>query len=125
MAEAVADIKPRELPEIEVACRLSGLEALTISKSSLFQNVGERTNVTGSARFKRLIKDELYDEALEVALHQVEAGADIIDINMDEAMLDSLYAMQRFLNLCASEPDISRVPIMVDSSKWEILEAGL
>ncbi|WP_354623174.1 methionine synthase [Psychromonas sp. MME2] len=125
MADAVAGVKPREIPEIEVACRLSGLEALTIKKSSLFQNVGERTNVTGSARFKRLIKDELYDEALEVALQQVVAGADIIDINMDEAMLDSLYAMQRFLNLCASEPDISRVPIMVDSSKWEILEAGL
>ncbi len=125
MADAVAGIKPRALPEIEVACRLSGLEALTIRSSSLFQNVGERTNVTGSARFKRLIKDELYDEALEVALHQVEAGADIIDINMDEAMLDSLFAMKRFLNLCASEPDISRVPIMVDSSKWEILEEGL
>ena len=125
MAEAVAGIKPRQLPEIEVACRLSGLEALTIRHDSLFQNVGERTNVTGSARFKRLIKDELYDEALEVALHQVEAGADIIDINMDEAMLDSLYAMKKFLNLCASEPDISRVPIMVDSSKWEILEEGL
>ncbi|WP_019614768.1 methionine synthase [Psychromonas ossibalaenae] len=125
MADVVAGVKPRALPEIEVACRLSGLEALTISKDSLFQNVGERTNVTGSARFKRLIKDELYDEALEVALHQVEAGADIIDINMDEAMLDSLYAMKRFLNLCASEPDISRVPIMVDSSKWEILEEGL
>ena len=125
MADAVAGIKPRELPEIEVACRLSGLEALTIRSNSLFQNVGERTNVTGSARFKRLIKDELYDEALEVALHQVEAGADIIDINMDEAMLDSLFAMKRFLNLCASEPDISRVPIMVDSSKWEILEEGL
>jgi len=125
MADAVAGIKPRELPEIEVACRLSGLEALTIRSNSLFQNVGERTNVTGSARFKRLIKDELYDEALDVALHQVEAGADIIDINMDEAMLDSLFAMKRFLNLCASEPDISRVPIMVDSSKWEILEEGL
>ena len=125
MADAVADIKPRPLPEIEVACRLSGLEALTISKDSLFQNVGERTNVTGSARFKRLIIDELYDEALEVARHQIEAGADIIDINMDEAMLDSLHAMQHFLNLCASEPDISKVPIMIDSSKWEILEAGL
>ena len=125
MYDAVEGVKPRVLPEIEVACRLSGLEALTISKNSLFQNVGERTNVTGSARFKRLIKEELYDEALDVALHQVEAGADIIDINMDEAMLDSLYAMKRFLNLCASEPDISRVPIMVDSSKWEILEEGL
>lgn len=125
MADAVEGIKPRVLPEIEVACRLSGLEALTIRHDSLFLNVGERTNVTGSARFKRLIKDELYDEALEVALHQVEAGADVIDINMDEAMLDSLFVMKRFLNLCASEPDISRVPIMVDSSKWEILEEGL
>tara|TARA_R110001592_G_scaffold75322_14_gene228169 strand:+ start:1800 stop:5483 length:3684 start_codon:yes stop_codon:yes gene_type:complete len=125
MADAVAGVKPRVLPEIEVACRLSGLEALTIRHDSLFLNVGERTNVTGSARFKRLIKDELYDEALEVALHQVEAGADVIDINMDEAMLDSLFVMKRFLNLCASEPDISRVPIMVDSSKWEILEEGL
>ncbi|MCW8996376.1 MAG: methionine synthase [Psychromonas sp.] len=125
MADAVDGMQPRALPEIEIACRLSGLEALTISKDSLFQNVGERTNVTGSARFKRLIKEELYDEALDVARHQVEAGADIIDINMDEAMLDSLHAMQRFLNLCASEPDISKVPIMVDSSKWEILEAGL
>tara|TARA_R110001583_G_scaffold7720_9_gene37958 strand:- start:47103 stop:50786 length:3684 start_codon:yes stop_codon:yes gene_type:complete len=125
MYNVVKGVKPRVIPEIEVACRLSGLEALTISKSSLFQNVGERTNVTGSARFKRLILEELYDEALDVALHQVEAGADIIDINMDEAMLDSLYAMKRFLNLCASEPDISRVPIMVDSSKWEILEEGL
>ncbi|WP_022940020.1 methionine synthase [Psychromonas hadalis] len=125
MYDAVEGVTPRAIPEIEVACRLSGLEALTIRKDSLFQNVGERTNVTGSARFKRLIKDELYDEALDVALHQVKAGADIIDINMDEAMLDSLYVMKRFLNLCASEPDISRVPIMVDSSKWEILEEGL
>lgn len=125
IAKGVAGISPRKLPEIEIACRLSGLEPLIISKDSLFQNVGERTNVTGSARFKRLIKEELYDEALEVARQQIEAGADIIDINMDEAMLDSLAAMQRFLNLCASEPDISKVPIMVDSSKWEILEAGL
>ncbi|GLS90637.1 methionine synthase [Psychromonas marina] len=125
MYKAVDGVKPRELPDIEVACRLSGLEPLTISKSSLFQNVGERTNVTGSARFKRLIIEELYDEALDVALQQVEAGADIIDINMDEAMLDSLFAMKRFLNLCASEPDICKVPIMVDSSKWEILEEGL
>ncbi|MCK5818448.1 MAG: methionine synthase [Psychromonas sp.] len=125
MSEAIKDIKPRLLPKIEVACRLSGLEALTISKSSLFQNIGERTNVTGSARFKRLIMDELYSQALDVALHQVEAGAVIIDINMDEAMLDSLYAMKRFLNLCASEPDICKVPIMIDSSKWEILEEGL
>jgi len=125
MSQAVTGIKPRVLPNIERACRLSGLESLTISKSSLFQNIGERTNVTGSARFKRLIKDELYTQALDIALHQVEAGANIIDINMDEAMLDSLYVMKRFLNLCAGEPDICKVPIMIDSSKWEILEAGL
>ncbi len=125
MADAVEGCKPRALPEIEIACRLSGLEPLTIAKDSLFINVGERTNVTGSARFKRLIKEENYDEALHVAQQQVEAGAQIIDINMDEGMLDSLHCMQRFLNLVASEPEISKVPIMVDSSKWEILEAGL
>lgn len=125
MADAVEGIKPRQLPEIEIACRLSGLEPLTIAKDSLFINVGERTNVTGSARFKRLIKEENYDEALHVAQQQVESGAQIIDINMDEGMLDSLHCMQRFLNLVASEPEISKVPIMVDSSKWEILEAGL
>jgi len=125
MADAVEGVKPRQLPEIEIACRLSGLEPLTITKDSLFINVGERTNVTGSARFKRLIKEENYDEALHVAQQQVESGAQIIDINMDEGMLDSLHCMQRFLNLVASEPDISKVPIMVDSSKWEILEAGL
>lgn len=125
MADAVEGIAPRVLPEIEIACRLSGLEPLTISKESLFVNVGERTNVTGSARFKRLIKEENYDEALHVAQQQVESGAQIIDINMDEGMLDSLHCMQRFLNLVASEPEISKVPIMIDSSKWEILEAGL
>ena len=125
MADAVEGVKPRQLPEIEIACRLSGLEPLTIKKDSLFVNVGERTNVTGSARFKRLIKEENYDEALHVALQQVESGAQIIDINMDEGMLDSLNCMERFLNLVASEPDISKVPIMIDSSKWEIIEAGL
>lgn len=125
MAKVVEGVKPRALPDIPVACRLSGLEPLTITKESLFINVGERTNVTGSARFKRLIKDEQYDEALHVAREQVENGAQIIDINMDEGMLDAQACMVRFLNLCASEPDISKVPIMVDSSKWEVIEAGL
>ncbi len=125
MANAVEGVTPRPLPELPVACRLSGLEPLTIEKESLFINVGERTNVTGSARFKRLIKEELYDEALEVARQQVENGAQIIDINMDEGMLDAEACMVRFLNLCASEPEISKVPIMVDSSKWEVIEAGL
>ncbi|KOO05173.1 methionine synthase [Vibrio nereis] len=125
MANAVEGVKPRQLPELKVACRLSGLEPLAIEKETLFINVGERTNVTGSARFKRLIKEEQYDEALEVARQQVENGAQIIDINMDEGMLDAEACMVRFLNLCASEPEISRVPIMVDSSKWEVIEAGL
>ncbi|ELK8510788.1 methionine synthase [Vibrio vulnificus] len=125
MAMAVEEVSPRVLPEIPVACRLSGLEPLTIAKDTLFVNVGERTNVTGSARFKRLIKEELYDEALDVAREQVENGAQIIDINMDEGMLDAEACMVRFLNLCASEPEISKVPIMVDSSKWEVIEAGL
>lgn len=115
----------RQVPKIPAACRLSGLEPFNISSSDLFVNVGERTNVTGSARFKRLIKEEDYTTALEVALEQVENGAQIIDVNMDEGMLDSQAAMVTFLNLIASEPDISRVPIMVDSSKWEIVEAGL
>jgi 5-methyltetrahydrofolate--homocysteine methyltransferase len=125
MALAVEGVPPRALPDIPVACRLSGLEPLTIEKETLFVNVGERTNVTGSARFKRLIKEELYDEALDVARQQVENGAQIIDINMDEGMLDAEACMVRFLNLCASEPDIAKVPIMVDSSKWEVIEAGL
>lgn len=125
MAQVVEGVKPRQLPTLPVACRLSGLEPLTISKESLFVNVGERTNVTGSARFKRLIKEELYDEALSVAREQVENGAQIIDINMDEGMLDSEACMVKFLNLCASEPEISKVPVMVDSSKWEVIEAGL
>ncbi len=125
MAEVTQNVTPRQLPDLPKHCRLSGLEPLTIAPDSLFINVGERTNVTGSARFKRLIKEELYDEALEVARQQVEAGAQVIDINMDEGMLDAEAAMVRFLNLCATEPEISKVPIMVDSSKWEILEAGL
>jgi 5-methyltetrahydrofolate--homocysteine methyltransferase len=125
MADAVANIAPREIKVKEIACRLSGLEALTIKGDSLFVNVGERTNVTGSAVFKRLITDENYDQAIAVALQQVENGAQIIDINMDEGMLDSQAVMVRFLNLIAGEPDIAKVPIMLDSSKWDILEAGL
>jgi len=125
MAQAIDGVAPRQLPQLPVACRLSGLEPLTISAESLFVNVGERTNVTGSAKFKRLIKEEKYNEALEVALQQVQSGAQIIDINMDEGMLDAEAAMVRFLNLIAGEPDIARVPIMIDSSKWEVIEKGL
>ncbi|GGD04456.1 methionine synthase [Halopseudomonas salina] len=125
IAEAVASYPPRAIPDIPKACRLSGLEPFTIDRSSLFVNVGERTNITGSARFARLIREDNYTEALEVALQQVESGAQIIDINMDEGMLDSKAAMVTFLNLIAGEPDISRVPIMIDSSKWEVIEAGL
>ena len=105
--------------------KLSGLEPLVITSDSNFINVGERTNVTGSKKFLRLIKEENYEEALSVARHQVEGGAQVLDVNMDEGMLDGVYAMRTFLNLIASEPDISRIPLMIDSSKWEIIEAGL
>ncbi len=125
IAEAVSKYPPRRIPERPVETRLSGLEPLNIGEDSLFVNVGERTNVTGSAKFKRLILNEQYDEALDVARDQVEGGAQIIDVNMDEGMLDGEKAMVTFLNLIASEPDIARVPVMVDSSKWPILEAGL
>jgi 5-methyltetrahydrofolate--homocysteine methyltransferase len=125
IAEAVSKYPPRKIPDIPVACRLSGLEPCVINEDSLFVNVGERTNVTGSAKFKRLILEEQYDEALTVARDQVESGAQIIDINMDEGMLDGEHAMKIFLNLIASEPDISRVPVMIDSSKWSIIEEGL
>jgi len=125
MAAAVEGVAPRKPPAIPVACRLSGLEPLNISAESLFVNVGERTNVTGSAKFKRLIKEEKYHEALDVALQQVQSGAQIIDINMDEGMLDAEAAMVRFLNLIAGEPDIARVPVMIDSSKWAVIEKGL
>ncbi|HEX8886713.1 MAG TPA: homocysteine S-methyltransferase family protein, partial [Noviherbaspirillum sp.] len=125
IAETVKTIAPRKLPQVPPAMRLSGLEPFTIDEDSLFVNVGERTNVTGSKAFARLILNEQYDEALAVARQQVENGAQIIDINMDEAMLDSQAAMTRFLNLIASEPDIARVPIMIDSSKWSVIEAGL
>ena len=116
---------PRSLPALEHRCRLSGLEPFNIGDDTLFVNVGERANVTGSAKFKRLILEGQYDEALEIAKQQVETGAQVVDINMDEAMLDGEAAMVKFINLIASEPDISKVPLMIDSSKWSIIEAGL
>ena len=125
IARAVTPLPPRKLPAIPPAMRLSGLEPFTIDEDSLFVNVGERTNVTGSKAFARMILNEEYDKALAVARQQVENGAQIIDINMDEAMLDSVSAMRRFLNLIASEPEIARVPVMLDSSKWEVIETGL
>lgn len=125
IAEAVDSLPPRKIPEIPPKLRLSGLESLNIDDDSLFVNVGERTNVTGSRAFARLILNDQYSEALDVARSQVENGAQIIDINMDEAMLDSQKAMVTFLNLVSSEPDICRLPIMLDSSKWAVIEAGL
>jgi 5-methyltetrahydrofolate--homocysteine methyltransferase len=125
IAEVVKDIPPRKIPENPVECRLSGLEPFNIGDSSLFVNVGERCNVTGSAKFKRLILEGNYEEALEIAKQQVETGAQVIDINMDEAMLDGEAAMVRFLNLIAGETDIAKAPLMIDSSKWSIIEAGL
>ena len=125
IAETVKPIAPRVIPTHLHQMRLSGLEPFTIDEDSLFVNVGERTNVTGSKAFARMILNEQYEEALAVARQQVENGAQVIDINMDEAMLDSVAAMTRFLNLIASEPDIARVPIMIDSSKWSVIEAGL
>src|SRR5512133_780122 len=114
------------MAEVPIApMKLSGLEPVTIGPGSLFVNIGERTNVTGSKAFARMILNGQFDDALAVARQQVENGAQVIDINMDEAMLDSLAAMDKFLKLIASEPDISRVPIMIDSSKWEVIEAGL
>ncbi|MDH4149210.1 MAG: methionine synthase [Betaproteobacteria bacterium] len=125
MAQIVSGVPPRKVPQIEKKTRLSGLEPLNIGDDSLFVNVGERTNVTGSRAFAKLILAGNYAEAVAVARQQVESGAQIIDVNMDEAMLDSKAAMTTFLNLIASEPDISRVPVMIDSSKWEVIEAGL
>nr|WP_090274045.1 methionine synthase [Mycolicibacterium komanii]CRL66954.1 B12-dependent methionine synthase [Mycolicibacterium komanii] len=125
IAKAVEGKAPRQVPHIPVATRLAGLEPLNIDDNSLFVNIGERTNITGSARFRNLIKAEDYDTALSVALQQVEVGAQVIDINMDEGMIDGVAAMDRFTKLIASEPDISRVPVMIDSSKWEVIEAGL
>ena len=125
IAETVKTIAPRKIPTHLHQMRLSGLEPYVIDEDSLFVNVGERTNVTGSKAFARMILNEQYEEALAVARQQVENGAQIIDVNMDEAMLDSVAAMSRFLNLIAGEPDIARVPIMIDSSKWSVIEAGL
>ncbi|MDO9105773.1 MAG: methionine synthase [Methylovulum sp.] len=125
IVDAVQKYSPRKIPTIEKKCRLAGLEPMIIGKDTLFVNVGERTNVTGSAAFKRLIIEGDYEAALDVARQQVENGAQIIDINMDEGMLESKEAMVRFLMLIASEPDIAKIPIMLDSSKWDILEAGL
>jgi 5-methyltetrahydrofolate--homocysteine methyltransferase len=125
IAHEVAGLAPRRPPVIEPRCRLAGLEPLNIGPGSLFVNVGERTNVTGSAKFRRLIEADDYAGALDVARQQVAAGAQVIDVNMDEGMLDSEAAMARFLNLVAAEPDVARVPVMVDSSKWTVIEAGL
>ncbi|WP_205758578.1 methionine synthase [Qingshengfaniella alkalisoli] len=125
VAEAVKPYAPREIPEHTPLMRLSGLEPFTLTSDIPFVNVGERTNVTGSARFRKLITNTDYAAALEVARQQVENGAQIIDINMDEGLIDSKQAMIEFMNLIAAEPDIARVPIMIDSSKWEVIEAGL
>jgi len=125
IAKAVEGKRPRELPSIAPACRLSGQEPFNIDKGLNFVNVGERANVTGSAKFKRLILNAEYEEALDICRNQVENGAQIVDVNMDEGLLDGVEAMKRFLNLMASEPEIARVPFMIDSSKWEIIEAGL
>ena len=125
IANAVEDIQPRIIPDIAPLTKLSGLEPVTIRPESNFINVGERTNVTGSARFRRLIKEDNYEEALSVARQQIENGAQVIDVNMDEGLLDSEAAMETFLRLIAAEPDIAIVPVMVDSSKWSVLETGL
>ncbi|MDH4260097.1 MAG: homocysteine S-methyltransferase family protein, partial [Gammaproteobacteria bacterium] len=125
IAKAVAGLPPRIPPVVPLRCRLSGLEALNIGPDMRFVNVGERTNVTGSARFRKLIEAGDYVAALAIARDQVAAGAQLIDVNMDEGMLDSQAVMVRFLNLAASEPDIARVPVMIDSSKWSVIEAGL
>ncbi len=123
--EQVKNVAPRQVPETPISTRLSGLEPFIINDESLFVNVGERTNVTGSKAFARMIINGQFEEALSVARQQVENGAQVIDINMDEGMLDAVAAMTHFLNLIASEPDIARVPVMIDSSKWNVIEAGL
>lgn len=125
IADAVADVKPRQIPDVKPVCRLSGLEPLVIDDVTGFVNVGERCNVAGSAKFKKLIADGEFQTALEIGRTQVENGAQVVDVNMDDAMLDAVKEVPAFLNLVASEPDISRVPLMIDSSKWEVIEAGL
>jgi 5-methyltetrahydrofolate--homocysteine methyltransferase len=125
LSRVLAEVPPRHAPEIPVRCRLSGLEPVTIGPESLFVNIGERTNVTGSARFRELIRDGDFETALQVARQQVEGGAQVLDVNMDEGLLDSVEAMRTFLSLVATEPEIARIPLMVDSSRWEVLEAGL
>ncbi|MEE9391031.1 MAG: methionine synthase [Planctomycetota bacterium] len=125
IAKAVEGVKPREIPTLDSALRLSGLEPLNITPALNFINIGERTNVTGSRKFARLIRNEYYEDALSVARHQVEGGAQIIDVNVDDGLLDSELVMQTFLDLVATEPDIARVPVMVDSSKWSVIESGL
>src|SRR6185312_774960 len=123
--KAISDVPPRQIPEKPKYMRLSGLEPFTLTPDLNFINVGERTNITGSAKFRKLIAANDYDAALAIAREQVANGAQIIDVNMDEGLLDSEAAMTRFLNLIAGEPDIARVPVMIDSSKWEVIEAGL
>ena len=123
--EAIAGVTPRAIPEKPQYMRLSGLEPFTLTPDLNFINVGERTNITGSAKFRKLIAANDYEAALEVARGQVENGAQIIDINMDEGLIDSEAAMTRFVNLIAGEPDIAKVPLMIDSSKWSVIEAGL
>ena len=125
IAEAVRDVPPRRKPTLPLRTRLAGLEPLAVGPESLFVNVGERTNVTGSRRFARLIREQDYEAAVEVAREQVQAGAQIVDVNMDEGLLDSGAAMERFLRLLAAEPDISRTPVMIDSSRWDVIERGL
>ncbi|WP_299465010.1 methionine synthase [uncultured Microscilla sp.] len=125
IAKIVAEHSPRVIPEQERLATYSGMEPLKVTKAINFVNIGERTNVAGSAKFRKLIKNEQYEDALAIALHQVEGGAQVIDVNMDEGMIESEEVMTTFLNLIASEPDIARLPIMIDSSKWSVIEAGL
>jgi len=125
IAEISKNYKPRKIPEVNSYLRLSGMEPLVIRPETNFVNIGERTNITGSKKFEKLIMSNDYEGALSVARQQVEGGAQVLDINMDEGLLDSELAMTKFLNLIAAEPDIAKLPIMIDSSKWTVIEAGL